>query len=57
MLSPIHHLTIIHYPPGGGWTSEDIVEPTWPMVEQAIRRMDDVECAPHRETSPTPRER
>ncbi len=43
MLSAIHHLTIIHYPPGGGWTSEDIVQPTWPVVEQAIRRMDDVE--------------
>ncbi|MCB9614089.1 MAG: hypothetical protein H6721_25670 [Sandaracinus sp.] len=43
MPSAIHHLTILHYPPQGGWTSEDVIAPTWSRVEQAIRRMDDVE--------------
>jgi hypothetical protein len=41
VISPVRNLVSIHYPPAGWrWEAIDTPGPTWPDIEQAIRRLD-----------------
>lgn len=44
--SPIHHMTVIrYYRDQRPWDTEQVLSPSWPDVETAIRRMDN-HCFP-----------